>query len=371
MSLERFRKRLAKPDYSLIMVVFILAVFGLIMIYSSSVVVSYDLFGYNNYYLNKQAISLLLGIVVWLVFSKIDYLVWKKYAFLMFAGTLVTLVAVFLPGIGKEFGGAHRWISLGFFFFQPSEICKLTFIIYLSAWLTKKGTEVKDFRNGFLPFAIILALVAFLIIKEPDMGTMSVITGIGTVMFFVAGASWQHLALGISSIFGFFLILIKSAPYRMQRFLVFLNPSHESLGASYHINQALLAIGSGGLLGLGFGQSRQKYFYLPQAHTDSIFAIIVEELGFLRASLVILAFLYIGWKGYKIAKNAPDDFSRLLAIGITSWIIIQAFINIAAMMGLLPLTGVPLPFISYGGSSLVILMAAVGILTNISKQANK
>ncbi|MCL5795867.1 MAG: putative lipid II flippase FtsW [Patescibacteria group bacterium] len=371
MSLERFRKHVARPDYFLIMLVFILAVFGLVMIYSSSVVSSYEIFGYNSYYLNKQAISLVIGVVVWFIFAKIDYRFWQKYALWMLVATLILLILVFVPGIGKEIGGAHRWIDIGPLFFQPSEIAKLTLIIYLAAWLSKKGEGVKDLKKGFLPFVIILAIIAFLIIKEPDMGTLSVIAGIATIIFFAAGASWQHLTLGLASIIGFFVILIKSAPYRMQRFLTFLNPEKEALGAGYHINQALLAIGTGGLFGLGFGQSKQKYLYLPQAHSDSIFAIIMEELGFLRASLVIIAFILIAWRGFKIAKNAPDAFSRLMAVGITSWIVIQAFINIAAMTGIMPLTGVPLPFISYGGSSLVILLAAVGILTNISKQANK
>lgn len=371
MSLERFRKHSAKPDYFLIFLVFILAIFGLVMIYSASVVNSYQIFGYNSYYLNKQAVSLLIGIIVWIIFSKIDYRAWQKNSLWMLIATLILLVLVFVPGIGTNLGGAHRWIDVANIFFQPSEICKLTFIIYLSAWLAKKGEGVRDFQSGFLPFAAILGLVAFLIIKEPDMGTMSVITGIATIIFFVAGASWQHIGLGLASVIGFFLILIKSAPYRMERFLTFLSPGTEALGAAYQINQALLAIGTGGLWGLGFGQSRQKFLFLPQAHTDSIFAIIMEELGFLRSSLVIIAFVLIAWRGYRIAKNAPDTFSRLVATGITTWIVLQALINMAAITGLMPLTGVPLPFVSYGGTSLVILFAAVGILTNISKQANK
>jgi cell division protein FtsW len=187
-------------------------------------------------------------------------------------------------------------------------------------------------------------------------------------MFFVSGASLLHLGVGLAFLFGLFLLLIRSAPYRMQRFLVFLNPADEKLGAGYHINQALLAIGSGGLWGLGFGQSKQKYLYLPEPHTDSVFAIATEELGFLRASLVFVVFIIIALRGFKIAKNAPDLFSTFLAVGITTWILIQFFINIGAMVGLLPLTGIPLPFVSYGGSSLIVLLFSVGILLNISKQ---
>lgn len=371
MSLDRFRKREGKPDYYLLFLVFILLVFGLIMIYSASVIVSYKLFGYNWYYLNKQAISLGIGLVVWYIFAKIDYRFWQKSALWLLLITLILLIAVFIPNIGLNLGGAHRWISLGPFFFQPSEVAKLTLIIYLAAWLTKKGEGIKDFQSGFIPFTLIVAVVAFLIIKEPDMGTMSVITGIAAIMFFIAGASWQHIVLGVTSILAFLFILIKSAPYRLERLMVFLNPSSEGLGAAYHINQALLAVGSGGLWGLGFGKSLQKYFYLPQAHTDSIFAIITEELGFIRAVLVVIIFVLIAWRGYRIAKEAPDTFSRLLATGITTWIILQAMVNLAAILGIIPLTGVPLPFISYGGSSLVILLAAMGILLNISKQTSR
>jgi len=367
LSLERFRKHDGKPDYYLIGLILLLILFGLIMIYSASVIVSYQTYGYNWYFLNKQAVALVVGLVSCFIFSLIDYRVWQKYALWLLLATLICLVLVFVPVIGASYGGAHRWLNYPIFF-QPSEVAKLTFIIYLSAWLGKKGEGVKNFKSGFLPFIVMTGLVAFLIIKEPDMGTMSVITATAAVVFFVAGASWQHLILGAASVVGFFALLIKSAPYRMQRLMVFLNPDQENLGAAYHINQALLAIGSGGWFGLGFGKSIQKYFYLPEAQTDSIFAIVVEELGFLRSSLVIVAFLIIAWRGYMIAKNAPDAFSRLLATGITTWIIVQASINMAAIMGLMPLTGVPLPFISYGGSSLVILLSAVGILINISKQ---
>jgi cell division protein FtsW len=281
------------------------------------------------------------------------------------------LIAVFLPGIGRSMGGASRWIEIGSMSFQPSEIAKLTFTIYLAAWLTKKGEGIKDFQTGFIPFVLILGIIGFLIIKEPDMGTMSIITAIAAVMFFVAGASWQHIVLGATSIIAFLIVLIKAAPYRMQRLMVFLNPSQGNLDVAYHINQAILAIGTGGLWGLGFGKSMQKYFYLPEAHTDSIFAIITEELGFIRALLVIIVFMLIAWRGYRIAKEAPDSFSRLLATGITTWIIFQAIANLAAITGAMPLTGVPLPFVSYGGTSLIILLASVGILLNISKQTGK
>lgn len=357
-----------KIDIWLALAVFGLAVFGLVMISSASVVASWEKFGHNNYYVAHQAWSLAVGIIIWAIMVNIDYRVWRKYATVMLVITLLLLVGVFIPGISKQLGGAHRWISFGPIFFQPSEIAKLTFILYLAAWLERKGEGVKNFQTGFIPFAAILGFVAFLIIKEPDMGTMSILAVSSIAMFFVAGSSILHLGgLGIS-VLALGWILIKSAPYRLQRFLTFLNPSENTLGSGYHINQALIGIGSGGLWGLGFGQSKQKYLYLPQAHTDSIFAIIAEEFGFIRTTIVILVFLFVIVRGFIIASKAPDVFSRLAAIGITTWIMFQSFVNIGAMLGVLPLTGLPLPFVSYGGSSLIVLFAAMGILLNISKQ---
>lgn len=369
MSLSKFRKKRGKIDYWLLFLVFGLCIFGLLMIYSSSAVLSFEQYGVNNYYFKKQLISLVIGLIFMIIASFIDYRFWKKYAVLFLFITILLLIGVFI--FSGSTGGAQRWIQIGSISIQPSEIAKLTFIIYLAAWLEKKQEQVKDFKYGFLPFLVILGIIGFLIIKQPDMGTMSVIVATGIVMFFVSGASLLHLGIGVGFLIGLFLLLVKSAPYRLQRFLVFLNPSGEKLGAGYHINQALLAIGSGGIWGLGFGQSKQKYLYLPEPHTDSIFAIITEELGFLRVFLVVLVFLLIVLRGYKIAKNAPDCFSTLLAAGITTWIVIQFFVNIGAMIGILPLTGIPLPFVSYGGSSLIVLLIGVGILLNISRQAHK
>lgn len=370
-TLQNFRPNNKKPDFWLAILIFVLSFFGVIMVYSASVVVSDQLYHYNSFFLNKQIVAFAVGIVAWVIFYNIDYKIWNKCAGWMLGITLFFLIAVFIPGIGRQLEGAYRWIDVGPIFFQPAELIKLTFIIYLSAWLSKKGAEVKDFRRGFLPFVLITGLIIFLIMRQPDMGTMTVIALSAVAIFFASGARISHMIIGIIGAAAGFWLLIKTSAYRFQRFLVFLNPGKETLGAAYHINQALLAIGSGGLLGLGFGMSRQKYLFLPQSQTDSIFAIITEELGFLRAMLVIVVYILIAWRGYRIAKNAPDAFARLLAIGITSWIVFQAMINIGAMTGLLPLTGVPLPFISYGGSSLVILLAAVGILMNISKQSAK
>ena len=277
MSLQRFRIKQQKPNYFLALIIFILAIFGLIMIYSASVVISYQEFGYNYYYLNKQALSLFIGIIAFIIASKIDYRFWQKNSFWIFLVSVVLLAAVFIPGIGRELGGSSRWIHIGSLFFQPSEIVKLTFIFYLAAWLSKKSEFIANFIKGFIPFVIVTSIVGVLIMNEPDMGTTLVIAAIGVAIFFSGGGALNQIWLGIGSAIGIFWLLIKSSPYRLQRFMVFLNPAEKSLEAGYHINQSLLAIGSGGLFGLGFGQSKQKYLYLPEVHIDSIYAIIVEE----------------------------------------------------------------------------------------------
>jgi len=365
------RIKQGKPDYLLALTVFLLCFFGIVMISSASIVTSQERFDNNFYYVTHQLISLVIGLVAMVAGYLIDYRFWKKISLTFFLLTLVLLIAVFMPYIGREFGGAHRWIGIGNQLFQPSELVKLSFIIYLASWLQNRGEHIREFKTGFIPFVFLTVVLGFLIMSQPDLGTFVVILGTAVITFFLAGAKPVHLAIGAVGAAALLAVLIKVEPYRLQRFFVFLNPNAETLGAGYHINQALIAIGSGGLWGLGFGQSKQKYLYLPQAHTDSIFAIIAEELGFIRSFFILLVYVFFAARGYKIAKNAPDAFARLLATGITSWIILQAFINIAAMLNLIPLTGVPLPFISFGGSSLIINLFAIGILLNISKFSSK
>lgn len=356
-----------KVDYTLAIVVFALVVIGLVMISSASVVISYEISGENYFFLKKQLLFSAIGLVAWIVFTIVDYRFWRKFALHLMILALILLAIVLLPYFSSEAHGANRWIALGPINFQPSEFAKLAILIYLAGWLARRKEQVSSLFRGFLPFVIIIAVVIFLIMMEPDLGTATILAATASIVFFMAGANLVYLVLGGG--LGLFVILslILSAPYRLSRFLSFLNPSADPQGAGYQIRNALIAIGSGGLWGLGFGNSRQKYLYLPEAHTDSIFAVIVEEMGFLRAAVIIVLFVILAYRGYKIAKEAPDDFGRLLAVGITSWFIIQAFINLSAMLGLIPITGIPLPFISYGGSSLIISLAAVGILLNISK----
>ncbi len=365
-----FQKR-KKTDYIFALCAIALTLFGVVMIFSSSMVISFQEFGTNYHFVIRQLIFFITGLVLLFGTYLIDYRFWQKSATWLFLGTLILLALVLVPGLGHKAGGSSRWFGFGNFLFQPSEVVKLTFIIYLAAWFDKKGENIKSFFAGLIPFLAIVGIIVFLIMKQPDFGTMAVIVGTSAAMFFISGADLLHLFFGGGFLVGLFLLLIKAAPYRMQRFSVFLNLSSDSQGIAYHINQALLAIGTGGIWGLGFGLSKQKYLYLPIAYTDSIFAIIAEELGFIRSTAVLAIFIFLGMKGFQIAKIAPDNFSRLLAIGITSWILIQTFINIGSMLNLLPMTGVPLPFISYGGSSLIILLAAVGIMLNISKHSTR
>jgi cell division protein FtsW len=360
-----------QPDYTLIAVVFVIIIFGLIMLSSASSVIAYQNYHNSNYLWKHQLFNgVFLGLLAMFITSKIAYINWQKLAIPMLAATILTLFLVLVSGAGISSGGATRWIDLGFFSFQPSELAKLTFIIYLATWFSKKGKVMNDFAYGFIPFLVLLGIITLLIMMQPDLGTMTVIALVSILVFFIAGGSIKNILMIIAGGATLFALLIKIAPYRAARLSVFLNPELDPLGIGYHINQALLAIGSGGILGLGLGRSRQKYNYLPEATTDSIFAIIAEELGLIISVLLIVLFIVLMIRGFKIARNAPDQFGKLLAAGITCWFTVQAVINIGAMVSLLPLTGIPLPFVSYGSSAIVISMAAVGILINISKYSS-
>jgi cell division protein FtsW len=359
-------------DKTLLSIVLVLLAFGLIMIASAGVIYSETRFADEYYFFKHQLFfGVFPGLLVLYIFSKIDYHFWRKVSVPLFFVSVIFLVLVFVPGIGSRIYGASRWIQLGPFSFQPSEMAKLSIIIYLAAWLESRGTHrIKDMFEGLLPFLGIMGFIGFLIMKQPDTGTLGIIMLTSLSIFFVSGASVQHIfSLGLIGTLALW-ILIKIEPYRFDRISTFLDPGVDPQGIGYQINQALLAIGSGGLWGVGLGHSRQKFNYLPEPVGDSIFAIIGEELGLIGASLLVILIVLLALRGIKIAKNSPDMFGRLLATGIIMWIVLQAFINISANVALVPLTGVPLPFISYGGTSLVFLMSAVGILLNISKHSN-
>jgi cell division protein FtsW len=363
------RKNQHKSDVILILTTFSLAVFGLVMIASAGIARSMAVYDEPYYFLIHQFLyGFLPGIAAWFVLQGIDYRNWQKWALPFFAATIILLIVVFIPGIGTTFKGAQRWINLGGLSFQPTELCKLSLIIYLAAWLTSSRQKVHSSINGFLGFIFILGLLGLLIMKQPDMGTMGIIAMIACVMYFVSGARFIYLVTLLGGGVAAFWMLVKIEPYRMQRLLSFLNPTSDPQGMSYQINQALIALGSGGIYGVGLGHGRQKFNYLPEPVGDSIFAILGEELGMIGCLFLLSLFIVLAWRGYLIAKSAPDVFGRLLATGITTWFVFQAFINVAAITALIPLTGVPLPFVSYGGTALIFSMGAMGILLNISKR---
>ncbi|MEI6288045.1 MAG: putative peptidoglycan glycosyltransferase FtsW [bacterium] len=359
-----------QPDWYLVCLFAILTLFGLAILSSAGVAVGLQRFNDGYWHVKHQIIfGLLPGLLLFVIFSRLNYYRLKSLAVPFLAVSIILLALVFMPGIGAGYGTAKSWINFFGYSLQPSEVVKLTFLIYLVSWLSsRKVQHLKDFNTGFLPFIFVLGIITLLIMLEPDMGTMSIIAATSLVVYFVAGGSWKHLSwLSVAGAFGIWM-LIKMAPYRAQRLTIFLHPELEPLGIGYHINQALLAVGSGRLFGLGFGHSRQKFAYLPEVTGDSIFAIVSEEFGFFIATAFIILLVMIVLRVLKNALHCPDQFGRLLSIGIISWFIIQSFLNIGAIVAIVPLTGVPLPFISYGGTSLMMCLAAAGILVNISKQ---
>lgn len=355
---------------SLFFVVLALVVIGLVTIASAGVFYGETRFEDEYFFLRRQLVGVGVGMIAFFLFQNIDYHVWRKLALPFFILTVLCLVAVLLPGVGERIYGASRWLFIGPFSFQPSEMAKFSFIFYLAAWFSRSSRKLSgDFFEDLLPFLVVLGIVAFLILKQPDTGTFGLIFLISITMYFVSGAKISHLFGLFFSGIVMLALLIKLAPYRLQRFLVFLNPDFDPKGAGYQINQALIAIGSGGIFGLGLGYSRQKFNYLPEPVTDSIFAVFSEEWGFFVSVFLILLFVFLAWQGLRIAKYAPDDFGRYVAVGIVSWVTFQAFVNMAAVTGLIPLTGIPLPFISYGGNSIVFLLAAMGVLIQIGKHS--
>lgn len=336
-----------------------LVVFGLIMIGSASVVSAARDFGDKWFYLKLQASWALMGLIIFFIVSHIDHRKYIKFANLLYVTTIILLIAVLIPGFGVQLQGARRWLNFGFFLFQPSELAKLTLTIHFAALFTQKPKPI--------PFLPALGLISLLIISEPDLGTALVILGTGCIMYFGAGGKIRDLAIfALAGIFSI-LILVQLSPYRAGRLKSYFNPSHDPLGSSYQINQALIAFGSGNVFGLGLGQSRQKYDFLPEATTDSIFAIIGEELGLVGTSVLLAVYLLFILRGLKTSVHVHNPFSANLALGLTSVIALQTFINISAITALFPLTGIPLTFISYGGSSLLIMLVATGILINISR----
>lgn len=339
---------------------FVVASFGLLAIYDASVIDAFRTFNDKFHYVKQQFVWLVLGLVAASLTSHIPVSWLKKYAPLFYGITLVAMVAVLIPGIGSKLLGARRWIIIGPAVFQPSELLKITLAIYLARWLESEKT-IKQ-------FLLLLALNLGLVMLQPDLGTAIIIVGVAFMIYYLSGANTKQiftfsllLALAIS-------VLVLVSPYRLNRLKTFMDPTSDPLGSSYHINQVIYGLGSGGFNGVGLGRSRQKYAYLPEATTDSIFVIIAEEFGFVGSTLLILVLVALPLASFRVSMNVTDKFDKLLASSISLLFLIQIFVNLCSMVALIPLTGVPLPFISYGGSSLVTNFIALGLLINISKR---
>mgnify|MGYP005841013463 CR=1 FL=1 len=367
----RLARKSQSPDYTLFLTVLTLLAIGIVMVFSSSAVEALRDYGDMYYFLKRQLAWAFIGITAMVFLMNLDYWHIQRLAVPMLVVTLFLLVLVLVPGIGRASHGATRWLGYGSLAFQPSETMKLAFVIFLADYLARKQQQVANLFKGLGPILVLLGFTFILILAQPDLGTAVAIAGTVYVMLFVGGARLWHLLLLAVAAIPAMAVAIASEEYRLRRFLAFLNPFKDPLGSGYHIIQSLYALGSGGFFGLGLGQSRQKFLYLPERHTDFIFAILGEELGFIGAAMVVILFFLFAWRGYKTAITAPDTFSSLLAAGVTTMVALQAFVNIGVVTATLPVTGIPLPFLSFGGSSLVFTMMGVGALLNVSRYCRR
>lgn len=370
-----------RPDAALLLIVGFIVVFGILMLSSASLIVAYTSHNDPYYFFKTQVVFLAIGVFAFFFFSQINYNFWGgKFAFLMLIWSIALLLLVFIPGLGKLVNGSRSWIDVFGFSIQPAEFVKLTFLIYLSAWLAKKQERhiEGDRRQRTTQFFVLLGVIAFLMLMQPDLGTLFVIALTSVVVYFISSAGkMRHIVLilfliivSVSFVLGLDKSKIPSARlnHQLDRFRCLQNPDYDKKGACYQINQSLIAIGSGGIFGRGLGESRAKFMYIPEVQNDFIFSIIGEEVGFIFGGLLVISFIFLFYRGYLIAKNAPNDFGRLLAIGIVTWITGQAILNVGGIVNLIPMTGVPLPFVSAGGSAIISILSAIGILVNISRQ---
>ncbi len=363
------RRRFGPDPFLLAVVVLILTV-GIVMVTSASYIIASAKYDDGFYFTKKQGFAMVLGLGIMYLFSLINPSFWKRAAFPILGVSLLLLLMVFVPGLGVEMGGSHRWVRMPFgFFLQPSEIIKYALIIFFARSLAKKGDSIRDFAVGFLPHVLVMGLVVFLIILQPDFGTAVIVTIVGFLMLFVAGVRFQHLLGSAVLCLPILIHIAISAPYRLARLKTYLDPLSDALKGGYQVRQSLMAFGCGGFWGVGIGNSIQKLFYLPQPHTDFIFSIVGEELGLVGVASLIMLFYLLICRGLVVAIRSSDKFNRYLGFGITSLIGLQAMVNMAVAMDLLPTKGLPLPLVSLGGTSLVMNLAGLGILMAITKAA--
>jgi cell division protein FtsW len=357
-----------QPDFTLFLTVLILLSIGVTMVFSSTLwYATLPPFRDTFYFVRKQLIWALIGIVAMVIMMNYDYWRLKKWSKWLLLGGVFLLIAVLIPGVGVSKLGAQRWMDLGPLSFQPSELVKLCLIIFVSHALSRRLKMIQNFWSGVLPFLLLTGLVAGLILLQPDLGTAMTIAGTVFIMLFIAGMKTSQLFMIGTLGLGLVTAAILYKPYRFNRFMAFLHPEKDTTGAGWHILNSLMSLGSGSLFGTGLGQGHSKYLWVPERHTDFIFSIIGEELGFIGATFVIILFIVFIWRGLKTAMDCPDSFGTLLATGIVSGVALQAIINIGVVTSSLPITGITLPFISFGGNSLVITLAGIGILLNVSR----
>lgn len=353
---------------SIACVTFILLMFGMVMVYSASAIYAQETYGDSLFFLKRHIVALMIGFVFTVFAMRVDCDYIKIHSRKILLLAILLLILVLLPDIGKSVAGARRWISFGTFHIQPSEIGKIAILIYLADLIDRKGIRIKNLFWGYVPALLVIGLLTFLVLMEPDLGTAITIGFIGLTLLFISGASIKHLLLTFFSSMPFLYYLILSVPYRRKRLLAFINPWLDERGAGFQIVQSFLALGSGGLLGVGLGQSKQKLFFLPASHTDFIFSIVGEELGFIGAFSVIMLFGVLLWQGSRAAFKTDDVFKKTLIFGIVFTIGFEVIVNMGVSTGLLPTKGLPLPFVSYGGTSLVMHMIAIGSLLNAARE---
>jgi cell division protein FtsW len=357
-----------KPDYALLIVVGILVPLGLVMVYSASFVDGITMYQNPMYYTWRQLTAAVIGTIGLVICQRIDYRIWRRFSVHLLAATLLLLLMVLmLPPSITEVNGARQWIRLGFFSVQPSELAKLSMLIYFADWLSRRGERLGNVTYGLIPFGVTLGVVCGLVMAGGDLGTTIVLIMIAGTVYFAAGANVLHIGGAVVLAGAAFWAMVKIAPYRQERIAAWLDPFAYYSHAGYQPVHALYALASGGIFGEGLGQSRQKFQWLPQSYTDTIFAIIGEEFGLIGTVFLVGCFLFIAYRGFLIAGRLNDPFASLLAIGLTGWLVFQALLNIAVVISLLPFTGITLPLLSYGGTSLMITMVAVGILLNLSR----
>lgn len=349
----------------LLVVTAILVAFGVVMVYSSSAIYAQEIYGDSAYFLKRHLIYLALGVAGFFAVLGIEEGQIRRWAKPFMVGVLLLLAAVLIPGIGHRVSGARRWFKLGAFSFQPSEPAQLAIILYLADVLTRKRSLLRDFFQGVLPALLVMGATVVLILAEPDLGTSLATAVVAVLLLFIAEVRWKILLpmflLAVPAV----IVLVLTKPYRMRRIAAYLNPWADPEGSGFQLIQSLVALGSGGLLGVGLGESRQKLFYLPAAHTDFIFAVIGEELGFVGATGVLILFGALCWYGIRLALAAPDPFGRMTALGIVMLLALEMLVNVGVATGAVPTKGLPLPFISYGGSSLIVNLASIGVLLNV------